>query len=153
MPRQPRAASSCSVISFQQPSAPYGSANHSGRAPGTSCRSRSAARSSSSACSAAVSPASQPQLVVSSPYLTVVETWRPAEALPVRRALIGQGMDGLHAPRALVVPLLIASGGIEQKIPKLLSGLPYAYDGEALLPNPKLSRWIARQVEQLSALE
>jgi len=54
---------------------------------------------------AAVSPASQPQLVVSSPYLTVVETWRPAEALPVRRALIGQGMDGLHAPRALVVPL------------------------------------------------
>ncbi|HAM40769.1 MAG TPA: hypothetical protein DDX89_04300 [Candidatus Omnitrophica bacterium] len=55
--------------------------------------------------------------------------------------------------RALVVPLLIASGGIEQKIPKLLSGLPYAYDGEALLPNPKLSRWIARQVEQLSALE
>lgn len=52
--------------------------------------------------------------------------------------------------RALVVPLLIASGGIEQKIPKLLSGLPYAYDGEALLPHPKLSQWIARQVEELS---
>ena len=53
----------------------------------------------------AVSRAGQPQLVVSSPYLTVIETWRPGEALPVRRALIGQGMDGLHAPRALVVPL------------------------------------------------
>ena len=52
--------------------------------------------------------------------------------------------------RVLVVPLLIASGGIEQKIPKLLSGLPYAYDGEALLPHPKLSQWIARQVEELS---
>ena len=50
-------------------------------------------------------PAGQPQLVVASPYLTVIETWRPGEALPVRRALVGQGMDRLHAPRALVVPL------------------------------------------------
>jgi sirohydrochlorin ferrochelatase len=52
--------------------------------------------------------------------------------------------------RVLVVPLLVASGGIEHKIPKLLSGLPYAYDGEALLPHPKLSQWIARQAEALS---
>lgn len=52
--------------------------------------------------------------------------------------------------RVLVVPLLIASGGIEHKIPKLLSGLSYAYEGEALLPHPELSQWIARQVEALS---
>ncbi len=52
--------------------------------------------------------------------------------------------------QVLVVPLLIASGGVEQKIPKLLSGLSYAYDGQALLPHPKLSQWIARQVEELS---
>lgn len=55
--------------------------------------------------------------------------------------------------RVLVVPLLIASGGVEQKIPKLLSGLSYAYDGQALLPHPKLSQWLARQVEELSTGE
>ena len=46
-------------------------------------------------------PAGQPQLVVASPYLTVIETWRPGEALPVRRALVGQGMDRLHAHDAV----------------------------------------------------
>ncbi|WP_330969554.1 diguanylate cyclase [Lysobacter sp. A3-1-A15] len=53
----------------------------------------------------AVAAAGDPHLVLSSPYLTVVETWRPGEPLPVRRALMGRGMDDLHAPRALVVPL------------------------------------------------
>ncbi|MBI4354140.1 MAG: hypothetical protein HY595_02775 [Candidatus Omnitrophica bacterium] len=52
--------------------------------------------------------------------------------------------------RVLVVPLLIASGGVEHKIPKLLSGLSYAYDGEALLPHLKLSEWLARQAGQLA---
>ena len=41
--------------------------------------------------------------------------------------------------RALVVPLLIASGGIETKIPERLAGLSYAYQGTALLPHPKIA--------------
>lgn len=48
----------------------------------------------------------------------------------------------------LVVPLLIANGGIEEKIPKRLSGLKYTYQEHALLPHPKLSRWIAGRVLQ-----
>lgn len=49
--------------------------------------------------------------------------------------------------RVLVVPLLIANGGIEHKIPKALKGLRYAYSGKALLPHDKLSQWVARRVE------
>ncbi len=50
--------------------------------------------------------------------------------------------------RALVIPVLLANGGIEGKIPKRLNGLSYAYRGRALLPHPKISQWIARRVEQ-----
>ena len=53
--------------------------------------------------------------------------------------------------RTIVVPLLIASGGIEAKIPQRLEGLQYVYDGATLLPHPKVAQWIARQVE--AALE
>jgi len=50
--------------------------------------------------------------------------------------------------RTLVVPLLIARGGIEAKIPQRLTGLAYAYRGEALLPHPSIVQWLTRQVEQ-----
>lgn len=46
----------------------------------------------------------------------------------------------------LVVPVLIAQGGIEHKIPKLLKGLSYRYSGQTLLPDPRLAEWIAQQV-------
>ena len=49
--------------------------------------------------------------------------------------------------RTLIVPLLLANGGVEMKIPKQLTGLHYVYRGKALLPHPKVSAWIARQVE------
>ena len=49
--------------------------------------------------------------------------------------------------RTLVVPLLVANGGIETKIPQRLKGLSYAYNGQALLPHPKVSAWIAQRVE------
>ena len=48
--------------------------------------------------------------------------------------------------RVLVVPLLLANGGIEGKIPARLEGLTYVYQGEALLPHPKLAQWIASRV-------
>lgn len=53
--------------------------------------------------------------------------------------------------RTLVVPLLLANGGIETKIPKRLEGLTYIYGGQALLPHDKLALWIAHQVEHASA--
>ncbi len=53
---------------------------------------------------------------------------------------------------ALVVPLLLARGGIESKIPKRLAGLTYRYRGETLLPHLKLSQWIATQVLAKSSL-
>ncbi|MBI2884647.1 MAG: hypothetical protein HYY15_00565 [Candidatus Omnitrophica bacterium] len=52
-----------------------------------------------------------------------------------------------QATRVLVVPVLLAPGGIEQKIPKRLAGLSYAFTGETLLPHPALSRWIAARVQ------
>lgn len=50
--------------------------------------------------------------------------------------------------RVLVVPLLIAQGGIEQKIPTILKGLSYAYNGHTLLPHDKVAQWIAQQAAQ-----
>jgi len=53
--------------------------------------------------------------------------------------------------RALVVPLLLAQGGIEDKIPKLLAGLPAVYKGHTLLPHPNITDWITQQVNQLAS--
>jgi sirohydrochlorin ferrochelatase len=44
--------------------------------------------------------------------------------------------------RALVVPLLLSFGGIETGIRKRLEGLDYAMSGQALLPDPRIARWI-----------
>lgn len=53
--------------------------------------------------------------------------------------------------RTLVVPLLLASGGVEAKIPQRLQGLSFAYTGQALLPHPKLAQWIAGRVRAAAA--
>ena len=50
----------------------------------------------------------------------------------------------------LVVPLLMARGGVERKIPVILSGSSYEYTGETLLPDPRLATWIARQANELA---
>ena len=66
-----------------------------------------------------------------------------AEATAHLRALVEEASrDG----EALIVPLLIARGGIEQGIPKRLQGLPYRYSGETLLPDARISRWLKRRV-------
>ena len=64
----------------------------------------------------------------------------------LRKVVAEAGRDG----RVLVIPVLIAQGGVEQKIPKMLAGLSYAYHGETLLPHRKLVEWIARQATELS---
>jgi len=53
--------------------------------------------------------------------------------------------------RVLVVPVLLAPGGIEAKIPQRLKGLSYLYNGKTLLPHPRLAQWIGQQVERISA--
>jgi len=53
--------------------------------------------------------------------------------------------------RVLVVPVLIAKGGVERKIPKILTGLSYAYKGRTLLPHKKMEAWLARQTARLAS--
>jgi sirohydrochlorin ferrochelatase len=47
--------------------------------------------------------------------------------------------------RALVVPVLIARGGIEDKIPRDLAGLTFAWSGDALLPHPGFDLWVLKR--------
>jgi len=70
------------------------------------------------------------------------------EATRQMRALVSQHS---RQGRVLVVPVLLAPGGIEAKIPQRLKGLTYAYNGKTLLPHPKLAQWMAQQVERVSA--
>ncbi len=44
--------------------------------------------------------------------------------------------------RAIVVPVLIARGGIEEKIAKDLRGLDYAWDGRTLMPHEGFDAWV-----------
>jgi sirohydrochlorin ferrochelatase len=53
---------------------------------------------------------------------------------------------------AIVVPVMIANGGVDEKIPPRLEGLDFVYQPKALLPHPALSAWIARRVEAAKAL-
>lgn len=45
--------------------------------------------------------------------------------------------------QALVLPVLIASGGIDRGIGQRLQGLPYRYTGAMIAPDPELANWIA----------
>lgn len=65
----------------------------------------------------------------------------------LREAVRASGQQG----RALIVPLLLARGGIERKIPKLLAGLTYVYKGETLLPHKRMVQWLAREAARLAA--
>jgi len=83
-------------------------------------------------------------------------TMRDDAPKPVQEAAAQQLRDIVQwysqQGRALVLPLLIAQGGVERKIPKILAGLTYVYKGETLLPHPKLVEWIAQQATQLASV-
>lgn len=71
------------------------------------------------------------------------------EAVKALRAYIeARSADG----RVLVVPALLARGGIEQKIPKDLAGLRYAWDGKTLLPDPGFEKWLRERGRAGAAL-
>jgi sirohydrochlorin cobaltochelatase len=48
--------------------------------------------------------------------------------------------------RALVIPLLVAQGGIENKIGIALKGLDYTLNGKTLLPDNRIPQWIRSKV-------
>jgi sirohydrochlorin cobaltochelatase len=63
-----------------------------------------------------------------------------AAAVAGLRSLIA-GAEGAKL-RAIVVPVLIARGGIEKKIEKDLAGLSYAWDGKTLMPHAGFDAWV-----------
>ena len=68
-----------------------------------------------------------------------------ANAVAELRAKVkAAGADG---GRALVVPVLISRGGIEDKIPRDLAGLTFAWSGDALLPHSGFDLWVLERAE------
>lgn len=62
-----------------------------------------------------------------------------AQAVKELRELVNRAsMDG----RVLVIPHLIARGGIEKKIADALAGLRYSWAAETLMPHKNVDRWV-----------
>ncbi len=80
-------------------------------------------------------------------YLTV----RDDAPQPVREqatAELRRTVEGAAGGRVLIVPLLLAYGGIEEGIKKRLEGLEYTMSSQALLPDERLDRWVLSSVEK-----
>lgn len=73
-------------------------------------------------------------------------TLRDDAAPKVRAAAVAKLRDTVKADaktgRVLVVPALLARGGIENKIPKELDGLTYAWEGKTLMPDAGFEAWL-----------
>lgn len=50
--------------------------------------------------------------------------------------------------RAVVIPYLIARGGIEDHIVEALQGLDYAWDAQTLAPDARLAQWAAKRAAE-----
>ena len=74
------------------------------------------------------------------------EAVRSAATARLRGLVEQASQDG----EALIVPILIARGGIESGIPKRLQGLRYRYSGATLLPDERISRWLKQRVDEAS---
>lgn len=57
------------------------------------------------------------------------------------REKVARTKQGKAGP-VVVVPVLIARGGIERKIPKDLAGLDYKWDGKTLMPHEGFDAWV-----------
>lgn len=64
-----------------------------------------------------------------------------AAAVADMREKVARGKSPLKG-RTIVIPVLIARGGIEQKIVKDLAGLDYAWDGKTLMPHAGFDAWV-----------
>lgn len=74
---------------------------------------------------------------------------KPVKAAALRE-LRGRVRAAGKAGRAIVLPYLIARGGIEDHISAALAGLPFAWSGRTLAPDPRLARWASRQARAAS---
>ncbi len=72
---------------------------------------------------------------------------RAASVRALRELVRAGGKDG----RALVVPVLIARGGIEGKLPRDLAGLKYAWDGSTLMPHDGFEGWVLERAAAAAA--
>lgn len=52
--------------------------------------------------------------------------------------------------KAIVLPVLIARGGIEKKIERDLKGLEYAWDGKTLMPHEGFDAWVLESAKKAS---
>jgi sirohydrochlorin cobaltochelatase len=66
---------------------------------------------------------------------------RAASVRALRELVRAGGKDG----RTLVVPVLIARGGIEGKLSKDLAGLKYAWNGATLMPHDGFEGWVLKR--------
>lgn len=82
-------------------------------------------------------------------------TLRDDASSPVRQAAVRKMREVVtelnREGEPLVIPFLLAQGGIEHKIPEELKGLRYRYTGDPLLPHDEFSRWIRKRVDQAEA--
>lgn len=113
---------------------------------------------------AAALPAWEKDLAAHADYIVKNGGFREARAFmlrddagpKVRGAAVKALRDHIEAKsaagRVLVVPALLARGGIEHKIPKDLAGLRYAWDGRTLLPDPGFEKWVRARGEEGAAL-
>jgi len=72
---------------------------------------------------------------------------RAAAVADLRARVAAGSKDG----RALVVPVLIARGGIETKLPRDLAGLDFAFDAQTLMPHDGFARWILDDAARAAA--
>jgi sirohydrochlorin ferrochelatase len=92
------------------------------------------------------------QVRASAPYAAVHALTVRDDAGPALREAATRELRGLvereteAGRRVLVVPHLLAFGGIEQGIRKRLDGLRYVMAGQAIMPDPRIASWVREQV-------
>lgn len=78
-------------------------------------------------------------------------TLRDDAPRPVREKAVKAMRDAVvrlsRQGRVIVLPLLLARGGIERKIPKELDGTFFIWKGETLAPHPNLAKWVEESVK------
>ncbi|MCF6156896.1 MAG: hypothetical protein E3K36_17040 [Candidatus Brocadia sp.] len=81
-----------------------------------------------------------------------VATWRSDAPEEIRERAIQElrtmvemsGKEGM----VIVIPHLLATGGVESEIVAALKGLPYIFSGKTLLPHSNITRWIEMQIQE-----
>lgn len=62
------------------------------------------------------------------------------KALARMRSIVEEA--AVKGNRVIVIPLLLARGGVEKEIHHILKGLHYTYDRQTLLPHKNVSQWL-----------